>query len=662
MNINFKGLIDLHHIPSSIPLLPVFEAVVNSIQSIEDANISNGKIEINLKRDVQMTVGENWETDIETVEIIDNGVGFTEKNYNSFNTYASDYKWERGCKGVGRIMWLKSFQDVNVESVYKDGEHLCSRKFKFDAKNEISDVVHDENCNVETEICTKITLNCLNTKFKKIVPKKIDTIARDILRHCFVFFVLENAPRIILSDGKNTRSINNLYDDYKKINISKEEFTIKGQVFTIIHAKNYNSATSSSTLNLCAHKRVVKDINLSSTLNLKGKLHSGDSDFVYEGFIISDYLDKSVNKERTKFNLTERDLNLNNDITESEVCDEALNLLNEFLKDELTEYNNRKFEEISEYVNRVNPRYRNLLKSFPECVKNIVVTDDQDKLEFELFKQEQAYKLKLKKDGHELQQIIGNEKDYKKATKKKAEYLEKISDLGKSSLAEYIIHRKTVLELLSDNLKYDDVSERRYAYEENIHQIIFPMRATSDDIGYQNHNLWILDEKLAYHNYLASDQTLKKVEKLDSDSRKEPDIIIFDRPFAFAEGDRQPYQDITIIEFKRPGRDDYDKNSDPIQQVIDYMDEIQSGKVRTKDGAFIQGSGNIRFFCYILCDIGGKIDKFAKQRDFKRCPDGLGYYHYIDSYGAYIEIVPYTKMIQDSQTRNKILFDKLFMG
>jgi hypothetical protein len=32
----------------------------------------------------------------------DNGVGFNEKNFASFDVYGSDYKLDMGCKGVGR--------------------------------------------------------------------------------------------------------------------------------------------------------------------------------------------------------------------------------------------------------------------------------------------------------------------------------------------------------------------------------------------------------------------------------------------------------------------------------------------------------------------------------------------------------------------------------
>ena len=49
MNINFQGLVDLHTLPTAEPLLPLYEAVVNSIQSINQANISDGQILIKIR-------------------------------------------------------------------------------------------------------------------------------------------------------------------------------------------------------------------------------------------------------------------------------------------------------------------------------------------------------------------------------------------------------------------------------------------------------------------------------------------------------------------------------------------------------------------------------------------------------------------------------------
>ena len=667
MKINFRGLVDLHTLPTSEPLLPLYEAIVNSIQSIEDAHLSDteGLIKVIIEREPQLTITEEWETDVENIIIQDNGVGFTVENYTSFDTYASDFKLKKGCKGVGRIMWLKAFDSVEIDSVYSHNGNLFRRTFSFNAKKEI----HNET-NVKLDLASKhnrtttVKLIGLRSKVKKVAPKRLQTIARDILGHCFMYFASQKMPKILVGDEKDTICINSLYGEYEKEHLRIDEFTINDSVFKIVHSKNYKSPSSNSFLNMCAHNRKVSSIKLTSILNnIEGRFNSENGIFSYAGFIVSQVLDNSVNRERTDFTIPEESVQTIGllEIGQKEIKEKAKQLILNFLNEDIAKYKEEKTQFIKDYIYSKNPRYRYLLKSYPNFIDGIPWITDEDKLEIEIFKQEQAYKLKLKIEGKELEKEVSVNNDLTEVMQKKTEYAEKISEIGKSNLSEYILHRKTVLEILDNNLKYQDADDMNYVYEKNIHQIIFPMQKTSDEIDYQSHNLWIIDEKLAYHYYLASDKKLKTMSPLESNSGKEPDIIIFDRPFAFTDEDRQPFRNITIIEFKRPGRESYAKDYNPIQQLKEYMDDILNGNIKTRDGKSIEQSENIRFFCYILCTGKGKIKQYARQDDFKLSPDGMGFYNYLDNYKALIEIIPYTKLIQDSNQRNKILFDKLFM-
>ena len=106
-------------------LLPVFEAVVNSIQAIEDAkmDVDKGVIQVVIGRNMQGDLFDcegRKEPEIESFEIIDNGIGFTQENFDSFMKVGSKYKVARGGKGVGRFTWLKAFKEVEIESVYLD--------------------------------------------------------------------------------------------------------------------------------------------------------------------------------------------------------------------------------------------------------------------------------------------------------------------------------------------------------------------------------------------------------------------------------------------------------------------------------------------------------------------------------------------------------------
>ena len=662
LKINFRGLVDLHVLPTTEPLLPLYEAIVNSIQSIEEAGIENGRIEIEIQREAQMQMfGESWETDIDNIIIKDNGIGFNNQNFESFDTYATDFKVEKGCKGVGRIMWLKAFCGVEIDSVYCENEKIYNRKFSFDINNSVNNMSIEEMPK-SIEPFTTVKLIGMMSKIKKVTPKRLKTIARDIFNHCFVYFITTDMPEICLKDENEVLNINSLFEEYKKEKIVINDFKVNGHDFKIIHSKNFNSSSATHIVNFCAHSRKVSAININTFLNnVNSRFVTDEGEFSYNGYVISEFLDNNVNRERTAFNIPEIETNLFENITKEDILNIIKPLVMEFLKKDIDNYSIHKYEKIKEFICSKYPRYRVLLKNFPEFINNIVLTADEEKLELELFKQEQVYKFNLKQEGKNIEKQIKSNKNVKELIKQKTSYAEKISDLGKSSLAEYILHRKAVLDILDENLKYSNYDGLEYAYEENIHQIIFPMQTTSDDIDYQSHNLWIIDEKLAYHYYLASDKKLSSMPPLSTTSDNEPDIIIFDKPFAFTDEDRQPFKNISIIEFKRPGRNSYSNSENPIQQIIEYMDDIIAGKIKTKDGRYIESCDNLRFYCYIICDMTENIKKYSKQRGFKSSPDGIGSYYFLDNYKAYMEIIPYSKLIQDSKQRNKILFDKLFM-
>jgi hypothetical protein len=110
-------------------LLTLFEAVVNSIHSIDEAGIPTlrGKIVIEILRSEQAEFsfnntekkrGPETQKEIIGFKVTDNGIGFNDDNMDSFRTLDSDYKADKGCRGVGRLMWLKAFNKVNVTSPY----------------------------------------------------------------------------------------------------------------------------------------------------------------------------------------------------------------------------------------------------------------------------------------------------------------------------------------------------------------------------------------------------------------------------------------------------------------------------------------------------------------------------------------------------------------
>ena len=132
--IDIKGQLNNLRHGVSKTLCPLFEAIVNSIHSIEDSpNKTNGKISITIIRDEELRLTD-CQSDLEKINsfvIEDNGVGFNEKNYTSFNTAYSTFKIEKGCKGIGRFLWLKAFDSVSIKSTFQENDKFFTRSFYF---------------------------------------------------------------------------------------------------------------------------------------------------------------------------------------------------------------------------------------------------------------------------------------------------------------------------------------------------------------------------------------------------------------------------------------------------------------------------------------------------------------------------------------------------
>jgi len=120
---DLEGILKNTPMPKSKPLFPLFEAVTNSLDALEQCTYSP-TIEIHIIRDDNELVsevagaGRSALASIIGFRVQDNGVGFTEENLLSFRTYSSRQKADRGGKGVGRFLWLKAFDEVRIESTF----------------------------------------------------------------------------------------------------------------------------------------------------------------------------------------------------------------------------------------------------------------------------------------------------------------------------------------------------------------------------------------------------------------------------------------------------------------------------------------------------------------------------------------------------------------
>ena len=659
---NIKGLLHDMRLADSKALWPLFEAVVNAIQAIEDSpNKSQGKISVFVHREDSRinpgTMAKVSSEKIEAFSITDNGIGLDTKNYESFLSAYSTHKVQKGCKGIGRFLWLKAFDHVEIKSVFCENGIYFQRKFTFSPEGVLPE--HNISPCEATEIGTTVKLVGFQNRYKTTSPVELDVIATKLIEHCLLFFICGNCPLITLADGVNESvNLNNYFAENIKDSLHQDAFTINDHNFTLYHLQVPEGANEHE-LHYCANMHEVKSVDLKGAIpNLRKKIIPGgiSKPFYYAGYLTGEYLDSIVNTTRTAFDFDEKGSAISLYGTgEASLSAVAIEYIKGYLSDYLVLIEKKKKDQIDHFVSQNKPAYRYLLHKHPDVYERIPAGLSEDALELELHKEMQQWEAQVMKQGQQLEkqskeQVVQDDITYQKLFEK---YWQNVTDLSKTSLAEYVTRRKAILKLLESTLEITE--DGQFKKEESIHSIICPMRHTSDDIEFKEMNLWLVDERLAYHHYLASDRTLKSMPVIDSRSTKEPDIAVFDRAFAYADSD-EPFSAVTIIEFKKPDND----SSDPIRQVGKYVDLIREGKKRRSDGQKFTVTDGTTFRCYIICDLTDKMCSYCRDGGLLPTADKMGYTGYNQARQAYIEVISYRKLIVDAKKRNEILFDKLF--
>jgi hypothetical protein len=678
MKTDIVGKIRNTDLPKTRPLYPLFEAVSNAIHSIEDSKNGKGFINIVLFRALDNSLFNNIE--VVNSEIIstmpyndivveDNGIGFDDNNYDSFQTAESTHKINRGAKGVGRFVWLKAFKSVNIKSNFNQKGKWQLRLFDFiPIGNGIDN--HNLNDSEEKKLRTVVHLRNMDIDVQKNFPKKLEEISWQLIYHFLTIFIRPDCPKISLqevSDGNKSEelNLNKLFEDEVKAHQINKSFTLKKQNFQLIIVRNYSSYSNQHTVSYCAVYREVlfKKLNLSIP-DLSGKIEDDEGKkFVYQVYVSSKYFDDNVNSERTRFRIIdkydENGINFSDTPSLQEVHDRTISSIEDSLSEWLKIVRTEKEIFVKDYIQNEAPQYAPVLKYAHDSLKSIPSNLSKDKLDNFLHSELHLLEKKNREQVNKfLNKNLSDVRDIQSYIEEFNKYIETVNDFGKSQLAKYIIHRHTILRLLDKQFGLNE--EGKYSLEETIHNTIFPIRQVSDEITFESHNLWMIDERLAYHLYLASDKYLDSVEQVDNDNHSRLDLLIFKNRFALTT-ERDTPQSVVIVEFKRPQRDDYRDNekNNPISQVYRYISELRDGKMKDKRGEFIKLSPNTPFYIYIIADETPSFTPLIKSGDFITSPDGLGHFKYHDYYKAYIEIISYRKLLKDAKQRNRILFDKL---
>lgn len=678
MPTNLVGRLRNTSLPLTSALLPLFEAIVNSIHAIEEAGIStdDGRIAITILRNAKQESldlddakkrGPDAREDIVGFRIDDNGIGFNDENMESFRTLDSEHKVQKGCRGIGRLLWLKAFKQVRVESTYRAGATMRLRTFIFSAVGGVTNE-KDEAAPDGVSIKTSVFLDGFNARYRDYARKTPKTIADATVEHCLWYFIRKDgAPVIELLDDGEVILLNDVFDTHMHSSAVPETISIKERSFDLIHVRLRSNSLSTHAIAFCADNRLVTEEKLSGKLpGLHGKLTDADGEFVYSCYVSSDFLDECARPERTGFEivdsveglLADTEIGLN-DIREA-VVERAKAQLAEHLEENLK----RSKEKVTKFVSTKAPRYRPILSRIPETELNIDPDISDKELELALHKQFAKIERELISEGHDIlsQTQAPPDDQYRERLDS---YLAKAEDIKKSDLASYVSHRRVIIDLFEKAIEKGD--QGNYIREDLIHSLIIQMRKDSSELPMGSCNLWLIDERLAFHDYLASDKPLRSMPITASGDGKEPDICVlnvFDKPILVSEGTRLPPASIEIVEIKRPMRNDAKagEDHDPIEQAIDYLERIRQGGVKTSTGRPIPSlqSNVIPGFCYVLADLTPSFEKRCRiHHNLKRTSDGQGYFGYKDNVNAYVEVISFDRLINMAKERNRAFFDKL---
>lgn len=665
MTVNVAGQVGQIKLSLAKALWPLFETVINSIQSLEDSNVSEKKIIIDALRseDIQLKTDGQGNTVEEPAHFVafvvtDNGNGFNTENYTSFLEAYSQLKVKKGCKGIGRFLWLKAFDTVTISSTYFEDDCWHLREFNFaltGVNPEQNDTILESK---KVDQRTIVSLKGFRNPYRDSVAYSLESLAKKLIEHCLPYFITAKCPQIILQDNRGEMfNLNSYYEKTYKDSLHQDPMELNGKYYTLYHMLLSEDADKHE-LHLCANNREVKSYVLSNYIpDMKKKLINGEDSYYYVGYLAGDYLDDAVNTERSDFDFS--DGPLFGETKEPEIVETAVECIRTYLSDELTKVADEKKTQIDMLVKAKRPQYRLLLNRRPEVYDMIPAGLTEDKLDVELYKQQQQWELDTAKKRHAIEEKVKHDAtsdpDFQRLFD---EYCESITELSRASLAEYVARRKAVIDLLEHALEADE--NGKYSKESRIHSIICPMQTTSNEIVLDDMNLWLIDDRLAYHHFLASDKKINTIPVLESSVDKRMDLAIFDAALSYT-ADPDNISSITIVELKRPQRDDLaTEETDPITQVYDYVTDIKEGKVKKANG---RGFGNIQqvaFYCYVIADTTPSLKKSAARAGLVPTQDGEGYFGYNPTVGTYIEVISYDKLLKDAKQRNRALFDKLF--
>lgn len=571
----------------------------------------------------------------------------------------------RGGKGVGRLFWLDAFSTIRVESTYRHNGATLGRAFNFVLNNQEQVVAQFEDQAADGAECgTTITFTGLRTKeYADTFPRRVDTFLRYFSAHFIADFLVGTGPVIFIDlDGELTEYPKAVAD----LTVGKPlEATFEHKDFGTLKIVGFTCQAEASTglegrhqLHLLANERTVETRKVDNLLGTQDLERDGQSNLVFHACVSGDYLDLRVNEGRTAFNLPEKTL--------KEISRACMEVVKErLLPDQVAKFAKARHANYVSFVERY-PTFgfdtdELQLKRVP-----FHATSAEDfasgLIKYQIRREESRQNsLQALIDGLDLEQVPVN---------LEASITRAITEIQASeqlALAQHVVRRKLALELLDKlirRIRTHEGKEDDHHLESTLHAFICPMKIRGDDgdeVKSRAHDLWVVDERLAFTRAFSSDKRLDAI-LTERGSGDRPDLLVWDLACGLGVTDpdapevvdvSEPLRTVMIVEFKRPGRTVYAKAEDNIeQQITKYLSQLKGGEIESFDQVRVRVADDCIFHCYVVADIRGDLEH--QLSSWETTSNGQGRIRQLrGAYRGQIEVIQWQDLINDAWLRNR---------
>ena len=660
-------------------LMPVYEAITNALYAIQDKYptdwASKGIITIEVLRSDpdDATSDKRAEYgDVTGFVITDNGIGLNDILFASFQELDTEHRIEKKGRGIGRLSWLKVFQHTDIISIYDTDEGTNERSFKFKLSNDKAfDDYSLERSKGDVHTGTIVNLSRFKDGYNAKAPRKPDDICDAILSHFIALFAQPKRLRIKLIDSGVEQNLSDHFFD--SIIGSKRPVKVKiteNIEADVLHIKIPKKiAPIGNSIIYCAADRSVITKGINDAIGMKFLDDKEHGQLVYIALVSGEIFEVALNHERTGFDFGDTEFDDVNRI--------LVEKAQEFLEPYLGEKREKNKALLSSLLSE-NPLYNSALGDVEAYVESMPLNWDETRLVQNIaLKRHRAKKALFK----QIEKLEAN--TAKMTSEEFSAHVSKLTDeLGeteKSSLAQYVVERRMVIELLLQRRRLDK-SEDKHESEAMVHEVFCPLGVTSDVLEYDDHNLWLLDDRLAYYSYIASDRNIASFtedseEQPENESerrealaelgaygeRSEPDLAIFKRPMLFRRNNTP--DPAVIIEFKSPSKLKYSgaPKDNPVVQIRKYIETLQAKTCYDFEGDRITDiTEDTPFHCFLIAEPSDVLYALLRSHGIYRpTPDGHGRFGYLEDLNAYFEYIPYEQVIRNAALRNEAFFTRL---